>query len=133
MNSPRLPAACADVAKSANAAVSAPAASGRTRSEVGSELNTAWSNHRSATLQPGKGARLRMSGMSLARITADREVENGAEHETHAAHCESGGRDIAVALGRVDGIGTARRAAVVLAVEILLALHRHHAERGTDT
>src|SRR6478752_9910722 len=134
MNSPCLPAARAEPAAASSAAVMAPAASFRTRSEIGGELHTAWTNHRSAALKTGETTGGR-AGVSLGRPAANRKIKNGAEHQARSAHRKADSGDIAFLFGRIDVPTAARRAAIALTgpVEIVLGVHRHDTERTADT
>src|SRR4051812_38993016 len=125
MISPRLPAACAEPAKTTSAAVIVPAASFRARSEIRSKLHTAWTDHRPAPLKPREPTRGCTVGVRL-RAAADCKVEHGAEHQACATHRESDRGDIAFLLGRIDCISASRWAIVILTlpVELVLVLHR---------
>src|ERR1044071_7048466 len=101
MNSPCLPAACAEPEAATSAVAIAQAASFRKRSKISGKLHTARAYHRSAPSEPGEVARSRAC-VSLGRAAANREVENGAQHQARAADCERDGGDVAFELGRVD-------------------------------
>src|SRR6478735_7777581 len=119
MNSPCFPAARAEPATESSAAAIAAAARLFACSEIGRKLHTARANHRSTTLQASEAARRR--DRVIVRALAKREVEHRTERQTHSAHGEGDGGDIALLLGSVDRSSAVRLARIIgtLPLEIL--------------